>query len=243
MSIEKFENCVIGRKKKKGEWYYMWIEDGKFRSVKENEDNAMSEDKFNLKVVSEFGMMLKDDVIQKAKEKQYPTWDIEKKHHNYFARRAADFCDGMGYEEMVDTLTEGYVKHLKKEIYYVDDTNHIRKKEIFMNENGTIDEWNHLEETFFHTRIKLRAIGGKVRGKVFDICDVALSYSTKTSKKDIMNFIETNKRDLYGMIYTRVADYLKESRYDIPVTYLKIEKLTLAQHRLCVLMSVKEIYK
>lgn len=246
MSIEKFEKLVIGRKKKKGKWYYMWIEDGKFHVKEEGDGNPLDadpilEDRFDYKVVTEFGNMLKADVIDNAIYKGYPTWSIEEKHANYFARRAADFCDGMEYDEMVNTLTEGYIKHLRKTIYYLDDKNHLKSKEIFMNEKGIIDEWNVIEDTFFHTKVKLRAIGGKVRGKVFDICDVALSYSTKTSNTEIKKFINTHKKDLYGFIYTKVNDYLKESRFDVPVEYLSIEKLTLSQHRLCVMMPLKKI--
>ena len=63
MSIEKFEKLVIGRKKKKGKWYYMWIEDGKFHVKEEDEGNPLDadpilEERFDYKVVTEFGNML-----------------------------------------------------------------------------------------------------------------------------------------------------------------------------------------
>ena len=151
MSIEKFEKLVIGRKKKKGKWYYMWIEDGKFHVKEEGDGNPLDADpildRFDYKVVTEFGNMLKADVIDNAIYKGYPTWSIEEKHANYFARRAADFCDGMEYDEMVNTLTEGYIKHLRKTIYYLDDKNHLKSKEIFMNEKGIIDEWSMIRRT------------------------------------------------------------------------------------------------
>ena len=76
MSIEKFEKLVIGRKKKKGKWYYMWIEDGKFHVKEEGDGNPLDadpilEDRFDYKVVTEFGNMLKADVIDNAIYKGY----------------------------------------------------------------------------------------------------------------------------------------------------------------------------
>ena len=239
MELGKFEGVLVGRKKKKEVWYHMWIANGKFHS-RESDDTINFEEDFDPELASEFARGLKDDVISYAKEKEYPTWIIESKHPNYIVRRAVDICNGLYYSDMVKVLADSYLKSIEQAIYFLDDSNYLCSKKVFKNQDGTIDEWRDLEKIFYHTEIKHRCIGGKVRGHVFDICDIYLSFSIDMDTESIKKAITEYRKNLYGMIYTKVAVYLREKRFDIPVKYLQITRITITKsHQVYITMEVK----
>lgn len=239
MKLEKFEGELVGRKKKKGIWYHMWIANGKFYS-RESDDVINFEDEFNPELASEFAKGLKDDIISYAMNMGYPTWVIEDKYQNYIIRRAVDMCNGLYYSDMVSVLADSYLKSIRQPIYFLDERNYLRSKIVFKNQDGNIDEWDDLEKIFYHTEIKHRCIGGKVRGHVFDICDVYLSFSITTDIESIKKIITEYRKTIYGMIYSKVAIYLKEKRFNIPVNCLQIRRITITKsHQVYIAMEVK----